>query len=94
MMMEVEFNLIEEAPEKTEDKKEETLADIEGEATDEELLQDLEDEDSNENNEFKIDTPDDLKNIIVSKGPSPFEIKELLPELKKGATVKSILKGK
>lgn len=85
--------LIEEAPEETTEKKEETLADIEGEATDEELFQDLDDEDSGENSDLIIDTPDELKNIIISKGPSPFEIKELPPELKKGATTKSILKG-
>tara|TARA_Y100001954_G_scaffold86756_1_gene95090 strand:+ start:116 stop:1006 length:891 start_codon:yes stop_codon:yes gene_type:complete len=91
---EAEFKaLTEEAPEKAEDKKEETLADIEGEATDEELLQDLENENSGENSKFEIDTPDDLKDMIVSQGPSPFELKELPPELKKGATVKSILES-
>ena len=90
---EAEFkSLIEEDPKKVVNNREETLADIEGEATDEELLRDLEDEDSSENNEFKIDTPDDLKNIIVSQDPSPFEIVELPPELKKGATAKSLFK--
>jgi len=88
-----EFNaLIEDEPEKTVDKKEETLADIEGDPAEEELLQELEDGDVNENNEFYIDTPDDLKNKIISKEPSPFELKELPPELKKDATLEALIK--
>ena len=87
---ETEFNALIDSPEKNIDKKEETLASIEGEATDEEIFQDTDDGNNNENDEFLIDTPNELKNIFISDMPSPFEIKELPPELKKEANKGSI----
>ena len=70
---------------KGEEERNETLADIEG-LPEEEPFEDLDDEDNLEKSDLAIETPDEIKNIILSDEPSPFEIKELPPELKLDTT--------
>ena len=60
-----------------EEERNETLADIEG-LPEEEPFEDLDDEDNLEKSDLAIETPDEIKNIILSDEPSPLRSRSCL----------------